>query len=101
MIASMQEGSDDARSSPATEEDLLKQLSARIKELRERRKLTKADVAAFAGMQPSQLTRLERGNQEPGLFTLLRLQHALGADTLDALFGELPSEAAGRALTDD
>ena len=58
-----------------------------------------ADVARLARMQPSQLTRLESG-QEPRLLTLLQLQHAFGLDTLDALFGDPPSQQAAQRLID-
>lgn len=86
--------------STSAEDDLLRALGARIQSLREGRSLTKADVARLAKVQPSQVQRLELG-QEPRFLTLLRIQHALGLDTLDALLGDLPSTEAAQRLIDE
>jgi len=52
---------------------------ARIRRLRKRLGMSPADLAARAGIPPSDLLRLERGDQRLGLDSLARLLAILGA----------------------
>jgi transcriptional regulator with XRE-family HTH domain len=48
-----------------------------VRELRERRKLTQADVAARVGITPSYLWQIETGKRNPTLAVVVRLARAL------------------------
>jgi transcriptional regulator with XRE-family HTH domain len=52
-------------------------LAMRLKELRERRGMTQADLAAKAGLSRTFLARLETARQDPTLTTLEKLAKAL------------------------
>jgi transcriptional regulator with XRE-family HTH domain len=72
---------------------------ALIRELRLRRNLRQDDVAARAGISPTQLSRIETGKHQPGRKTLERLAPILGVSAayLDA---EALSDAVIERATD-
>ncbi len=51
----------------------------RLKELRERQKLSQAQLAERAGVSQGLIWQLEHGLKQPGLATLVRIAEALGA----------------------
>ena len=71
--------------------DLLSTLGSRIEAMRTNRGLTQAQAALTAGLSQGQWSKLESGTHDPQLTTLLRIQHALDADVLDALLGDSAS----------
>ncbi len=54
------------------------EVGARIRQLRDARKLSGREVAARAGVSPSYLSRLENGHLSPTITTLARIVQALG-----------------------
>jgi len=50
----------------------------RLKELRERQKLSQAQLAERAGVSQGLIWQLEHGLRQPGLATLVRIAEALG-----------------------
>jgi transcriptional regulator with XRE-family HTH domain len=50
----------------------------RLRELRERKGITQDQLAKRSGLQGSAIARLERGQHEPRLSTVLSLAHGLG-----------------------
>jgi transcriptional regulator with XRE-family HTH domain len=67
---------------------LLQRLGARVRELRAQKNVSQRRAAADAGIHQSDWSRLERGQLDVRLSTLVRVQGALDAD---ALLGRLPS----------
>jgi transcriptional regulator with XRE-family HTH domain len=65
-------------------------LKLRVKELREARGLTRADLAARAGCDRMTIARLERGAGRPNAKDLERLASALGV-TPEELVEEAPA----------
>lgn len=55
----------------------LKALSSRIKAARESRGLSIRDLAELAGINKSQIVRIESGRSDPHYTTLLRIARAL------------------------
>ena len=66
----------------------------RICELRVSRGWSPAEAAGVSKMGRSAWYRLERGETDPTLKTLVRLRLAFGLSSIEALFGPLPSERA-------
>ena len=58
-------------------------VGARLRRLRQRRRLTLADVAARAGVSPQYLSELERGRKDPSSEVLAAVVGALGLRVLD------------------
>lgn len=48
-------------------------------------------LADRTGLSPGTISQIENGHHEPRLGTLLALQSAFGAGSLDELIGEMPS----------
>lgn len=71
--------------------------AARVVQLRHQSGMTQGQLAARAGLQQSNLSKLERGDHRPLIGTVLRLQHALGLRSIEELFGELPESDAPTA----
>jgi len=63
----------------------------RIRRLRKDRQLALADLAASAGLQPTDLMRLERGEYRASLDVLFRILGALDVEG-GAFFAELAKE---------
>jgi transcriptional regulator with XRE-family HTH domain len=55
-------------------------IGARIREARERRGASMADVARAAGLSPGAVPRIEHGQRSPGAATLARLARVLGVE---------------------
>jgi transcriptional regulator with XRE-family HTH domain len=58
---------------------------------REERGLTQAAVGSYAGVHQSEWSRVETGEVDPRLSWLLRAQHLFGLESLEGLFGPLPT----------
>jgi transcriptional regulator with XRE-family HTH domain len=67
-------------------------LSARIEGLRTDAGLSMRAAARGANMHHSEWLRIERGEIDPRLSTLLRMQQVLNVDSLEGLLGETPSQ---------
>ena len=63
----------------------------RIRRLRKDRRLTLEDLAATAGIQPADLTRLEKGEYRASLDVLFRILGALEVDG-QAFFAQLAND---------
>jgi transcriptional regulator with XRE-family HTH domain len=59
-----------------TERQALKAFGKRLRALRLERGWTQERLAEAADLHENYISRLETGNQEPGLFVILRLCHA-------------------------
>lgn len=71
--------------------DIIQQFAARLRELRQAKGLTQAELAQQAHVALSHLSKLERGEAAPGLDLLDRLARALGINTVAML--PAPAEA--------
>jgi transcriptional regulator with XRE-family HTH domain len=71
--------------------------AARVAHLRHQSGMTQEQLAARAGLEQSNLSKLERGENRPLIDTVLRLQHALGLKSIEELFGDLPEPNAPTA----
>lgn len=67
------------------ESTVLKNFGKRVRSLRRERGWTQEQLAEAAGLHENYVSRLETGNQEPGLFVILRLAQALGVAPGDLL----------------
>jgi transcriptional regulator with XRE-family HTH domain len=73
----------------------------RIRELRGQEGLSQAEAARRLGHGQWYWSRLESGAVELRLDHLLEVQAALGLDSIEALFGVLPSEQVTRGIAAD
>lgn len=62
-----------------TERQALKAFGKRVRELRKSRGWTQEALAEAADLHENYVSRLETGEQEPGLFVILRLARAFGS----------------------
>lgn len=67
----------------------LARVGERIRKLRATASLRA--LAEQTGLSPATISQIENGRHEPRLGTLLALQSAFGAGSLDELIGEMPS----------
>lgn len=74
---------------PDLRADIAQQIGARLKSLREQKGWTIREVAERADLSESNLGRLERGLQLPGMENALDLAAALGLRSVEELFGPL------------
>lgn len=65
----------------------LKALGSRIKAVRESRGLSIRDLAELAGINKSQIVRIESGQSDPHYTTLLRIARALEVSVGDVADG--------------
>lgn len=72
----------------------IKQVLARISEVRDESKMSQREAARRAGMDQRLWSRIEAGESPLRLEAMLRMQHALGLASLEQLLGPLPSEEA-------
>jgi transcriptional regulator with XRE-family HTH domain len=76
-------------------EDVLKlareDFGRRLRELRERRAWSQGEASRQSGISQGEWSRVERGEANPSMTTVLRMHHALEFDSVETLFGELPS----------
>lgn len=75
---------------PDLRADVAQQIGKRVKFLREQQGWTIRELAQRAELSESNLGRLERGLQLPGMENALDLAAALGLRSVDELFGPLP-----------
>jgi transcriptional regulator with XRE-family HTH domain len=90
------------------DQQVIEKFAARLKELRtarphpNRRKIDafmpQKAAARLAGIDPSYWGRLERGENDPTLTSLLRIQHALEIDSIETLLGQTTSSRLGSSL---
>lgn len=69
-----------------SDENFIKGVGLRIKELRKRQNLTQLDLAARANMEESALQRVEAGRTNPTLKTLFKIVNALEDVEFNELF---------------
>jgi transcriptional regulator with XRE-family HTH domain len=89
--------------SPQPGDDTAARIGARLASLRARRGLGVAALARRAGVSPSLVSQIERGQSRPSVTTLVALADGVGAP-IDALFRDRPvsvpaTEAAVPAVT--
>jgi transcriptional regulator with XRE-family HTH domain len=65
--------------------DIVRQFAARLRELRQARNLTQAELAGQAHVALSHLSKLESGDASPGLDLLDRLAKSLGMTVTELL----------------
>ena len=53
-------------------------IGQKIKSIRQKRRLSQRQLALYAGVSPSYIAYIERGNRSPSLTTLKRIAHCLG-----------------------
>ena len=68
-----------------------KAVGQQLRAVRTDRRLSQRTVAEYAGVHQSEWSRVEAGEIDPRLSWLLRAQHLLGIESLESLFGPLPS----------
>ena len=61
---------------------------SRLKEWREKRLLTQADLAQRSGIAETTINRIERGHHEPRFSTIKRLAGALDVDASELMASE-------------
>lgn len=75
-----------------------RRLAERMRELRTAARMPQTEAAARAGIDRSTWNRIELAKMtDVKLETLLRIEHALGAGTLEALFCETTGDLVGSA----
>lgn len=67
------------------------EFGTRLRTLREQKGWSQDDAGRYAGISQTEWSRVERAETNPSMTTLLRMQHALGVDSIETLFGEEPS----------
>ncbi|MBN1530178.1 MAG: helix-turn-helix transcriptional regulator [Thermoleophilaceae bacterium] len=67
-----------------------------MRDLREGTSMSQREAAGRAGITHRQWKRIEHGEANPTLESLLGIQYALRIDSLDALFGETTGDLLGR-----
>lgn len=76
--------------------DAKRVLGRRLKALRKRAALTQEDLAERAGLNPKDISGIERGRENPTLDTLLRLAKELGAQPVELFDFDLEGMTAAR-----
>ena len=67
------------------QEKIRKELGEKLRAVREKAKLTQAEVASKAGVHVNYYARIERGEENPSFEKLQSLMKALGLKSLDLL----------------
>lgn len=57
---------------------LQKAIGKRIKEIREKKKISQQDIAGLCNIEKSNFSRLEAGNTNPTIYTLNKIAEHLG-----------------------
>lgn len=66
-------------------------IGKRIRQLREEKKISQAELAALCNFEKSNMSRLESGNTNPTAFTLYTISQKLNIDVKELLdFKDLP-----------
>lgn len=73
-----------------TDEELLKLIGKRIREIRNQQKMSQKDVAFRIGMETSNFSVIETGKSNPQVLTYARIAAALGVDLREFLQFEPP-----------
>jgi len=68
-----------------TERQALKAFGKRVRELRKARGWTQEELAERASLHENYVSRLETGEQEPGLFVILRVGRAFNMGVSELL----------------
>jgi len=68
-----------------TEEDLLKKIGQRIKELRKEKGMPQIELAVELNYEKSNMSRLESGKVNPRILTLYKVAEALNVDLIDII----------------
>lgn len=71
----------------------------RLREMRETRGLSQAQLAERAGLQPAAVSHFETGSRKPSFDNLVKLAEALSVTTDYLLGRERSAEAAGEEIT--
>lgn len=71
----------------------------RLREVREERGLSQAQLAARAGLQPAAVSHFETGGRKPSFENLVKLAEALSVTTDYLLGRERAAEAAGEEIS--
>lgn len=67
------------------QEKIRKELGEKLRAIREKAKLTQAEVASRAGVHVNYYARIERGEENPSFEKLQSVMKALGLKSLDLL----------------
>jgi transcriptional regulator with XRE-family HTH domain len=67
--------------------DICVRVGRRIRQIRTGKGISQVALAGLAGLERSNLSRIENGKAEPGLRTLRDISKALGVGLLDLLSG--------------
>lgn len=62
-----------------------------VRRRREKLDLTQYEAASHAGISQSNWSKIERGLHDPSVGQALRIQFALGAESLEGMLGDQPS----------
>lgn len=81
---------------PLSKEELTRHIGNRIRECRNERKLTIEDLAVAAEMEYTQLSRIERGKINTGIFHIYKIAGSLGIGMHDLLSG-LPAAKTSKS----
>lgn len=73
------------RKVPIRQSDLVQRFAKRLREVRQSRGITQAELARLGGITPSYLSRLEAGKIAPGVDMVERLAQVLGIQPTDLL----------------
>jgi transcriptional regulator with XRE-family HTH domain len=73
------------------------EFKARLKNTREARGLSQADLAKKTGLQPAAVSHFETGNRSPSFDNLRKLADALGV-SVDYLLGRIDEEKHGTGM---
>jgi transcriptional regulator with XRE-family HTH domain len=76
------------------------EIGHRLRELREQRSWSQGEASRQSGVSQGEWSRIESAETNPGMTTLLRIQHALNLDSVETLFGEPPSRRIIQAQSD-
>jgi transcriptional regulator with XRE-family HTH domain len=69
----------------------LESFGAEVRRRREELGMTQDDASRRAGISQSHWSKIERGRHDLSVGQALRVQYALGAESLEGLFGSQPS----------
>ena len=69
-------------------------LGERIRRMRQQKTWSQDDASLRSGVSQAEWSRVELARSDPRISTLLRMQHALDAESVESLFDDLPSQRA-------
>ncbi|MFI7454813.1 helix-turn-helix domain-containing protein [Nonomuraea sp. NPDC049714] len=77
---------------PADQDDPEKRVAARLRELRRERGVTLATLADWTGISAAHLSRMEKGERQPSIGSLIQLARAYGVSLGELVGDERPRE---------